>query len=241
MFRDAARYVSEVAGQGKVILFLGTKRQAQEAIAEEAQRCGMFYVNHRWLGGTLTNWVTLQKSIKRLKLLKSMVEEGRIAEFSKKEGARLERELKHLQQNFSGVENMTTPPDAMFVIDPNSEVIAVREARRMGIPVVAIVDTNCDPNLVDWVIPGNDDALRAIRLFTSKISDAVVVGRQSFEQSQIADQKSAQGAAGEEGVEYVDTSAYEVYEKQEGDFVDADAVVAEEPVVPVDEEVPRQS
>jgi small subunit ribosomal protein S2 len=241
MFRDAARYVSEVAGQGKVILFLGTKRQAQEAIAEEAQRCGMFYVNHRWLGGTLTNWVTLQKSIKRLKLLKSMVDEGRMAEFSKKEGARLERELKHLKQNFSGVENMTTPPDAMFVIDPNSEVIAVREARRMGIPVVAIVDTNCDPNLVDWVIPGNDDALRAIRLFTSKISDAVVVGRQSFEQSQIADQKSAQGAAGEEGVEYVDTSAYEVYEKQEGDFVDAEAVPAEETPVPVDEEVPRQS
>ena len=177
--------------QGKIILFLGTKRQAQEAIAEEAQRCGMFYVNHRWLGGTLTNWVTLQKSIKRLKLLKAMVEDGRMAQFSKKEGARLERELKHLQQNFAGVENMTTPPDVMFVIDPNSEVIAVREARRMGIPVVAIVDTNCDPNLVNWVIPGNDDALRAIRLFTSKISDAVVVGRQSFEQSQIADQKVA--------------------------------------------------
>ncbi len=190
MFREAARYVSEQAAQGKVVLFLGTKRQAQEAIAEEAQRCGMFYVNHRWLGGTLTNWVTLQKSIKRLKLLKAMVEDGRMAQFSKKEGARLERELKHLQQNFSGVENMTTPPDVMFVIDPNSEVIAVREARRMGIPVVAIVDTNCDPNLVNWVIPGNDDALRAIRLFTSKISDAVIVGRQSFEQSQIADQKS---------------------------------------------------
>ena len=155
----------------------------------------MFYVNHRWLGGTLTNWVTLQKSIKRLKLLKAMVEDGRMAQFSKKEGARLERELKHLQQNFAGVENMATPPDVMFVIDPNSEVIAVREARRMGIPVVAIVDTNCDPDLVDWVIPGNDDALRAIRLFTSKISDAVVVGRQSFEQSQIADQKAAEGGA----------------------------------------------
>ena len=148
----------------------------------------MFYVNHRWLGGTLTNWVTLQKSIKRLKLLKAMSEDGRMAQFSKKEGARLDRELKHLQQNFSGVENMTTPPDTMFVIDPNAEVIAVREARRMGIPVVAIVDTNCDPNLVDWVIPGNDDALRAIRLFTSKISDAVLSGRQSFEQ--IADRRS---------------------------------------------------
>ena len=234
MFREAARYVSEQAGQGKSVLFLGTKRQAQEAIAEEAQRCGMYYVNHRWLGGTLTNWVTLQKSIKRLKLLKAMVEDGRMAQFSKKESARLERELKHLQQNFAGVENMATPPDVMFVIDPNSEVIAVREARRMGIPVVAIVDTNCDPDLVNWIVPGNDDALRAIRLFTSKISDAVIVGRQSFEQSQIADQKAA-GEAGEEGVEYVDTSAYEVYEKQEGDFVEGEPgeVLPEETPAPV--------
>jgi small subunit ribosomal protein S2 len=244
MFREAARHVSDKAGQGRSILFLGTKRQAQEAIAEEAQRCGMFYVNHRWLGGTLTNWVTLQKSIKRLKLLKSMVEDGRMAQFSKKEGARLERELKHLQQNFSGVENMTALPDVMFVIDPNSEVIAVREARRMGIPVVAIVDTNCDPDLVNWVIPGNDDALRAIRLFTSKISDAVLAGRQSFEQSQIAGQKAADGAAGEEGVEYVDTSAYEVYEKQEGDFVEGepgDVVAGEEgaPLATDDEKLPR--
>jgi small subunit ribosomal protein S2 len=234
MFREAARYVAEQAGQGKSVLFLGTKRQAQEAIAEEAGRCGMFFVNHRWLGGTLTNWATLQKSIKRLKLLKAMSEDGRMAELSKKEAARLDRELKHLQQNFSGVENMTTLPDAMFVIDPNAEVIAVREARRMGIPVVAIVDTNCDPTLVDWVIPGNDDALRAIRLFTSKISDAVVAGRQSFEQTQIADQKAAQGASGEEGPEYVDTSAYEQYEKQEGDFVEAEP--GAEPVVAAPEE-----
>ncbi len=220
MFREAARYVSEQAAQGKSVLFLGTKRQAQEAIAEEAQRCAMFYVNHRWLGGTLTNWVTLQKSIKRLKLLKSMSEDGRMAQFSKKEGARLDRELRHLQQNFSGVENMTTMPDVMFVIDPNAEVIAVREARRMGIPVVAIVDTNCDPSLVDWIIPGNDDALRAIRLFTSKISDAVLAGRQSFEQTQIAGEKAGGAEGGEGGVEYVDTSAYEQYEKQEGDYVE---------------------
>jgi small subunit ribosomal protein S2 len=227
MFRDAARYVSERAAQGKSVLFLGTKRQAQEAIAEEAQRCGMFFVNHRWLGGTLTNWVTLQKSIKRLKLLKAMVEDGRMAALPKKEAARLERELKHLQQNFAGVENMTMIPDTMFVIDPNAEVIAVREARRMGIPVVAIVDTNCDPDLVDWVIPGNDDALRAIRLFTSKISDAVLAGRQTFEQSQVAEEKAVAGVPSEEQVEYVDTSAYEVYEKQEGDFVEGEA--GEEP------------
>ena len=244
MFRDAARYVAEMAAQGKSVLFLGTKRQAQEAIAEEATRCGMFYVNHRWLGGTLTNWVTLQKSIKRLKLLKAMSEDGRMAQFSKKEGARLDRELKHLQQNFSGVENMTTLPDAMFVIDPNAEVIAVREARRMGIPVVAIVDTNCDPDLVNWVIPGNDDALRAIRLFTSKISDAVLSGRQTFEQSQIADQKVAGAEGAEPEVDYVDTSAYEVYEKQEGDFVEGEPVdiTSEEAITPLangDDSVPR--
>jgi small subunit ribosomal protein S2 len=233
LFREAARYVVDLASQGKAVLFLGTKRQAQGAIAEEAQRCGMFYVNHRWLGGTLTNWATLQKSIKRLKLLKAMVEDGRMAALPKKEASRLERELKHLQQNFSGVENMASLPDAMFVIDPNTEIIAVREARRMGVPVVAIVDTNCDPELVNWVIPGNDDALRAIRLFASKVSDAIVVGRQAFEQTQIADQKAV-GAEGGEGVEYVDTSAYEQYEKQEGDFVEqepSELLGTEEPAV----------
>ncbi len=175
MFREAARFVSELSGRGKTILLIGTKRQAQEAIAEEAQRCGAFYVNHRWLGGTLTNWATLQKSIKRMKLLKAMVEDGRMAQLSKKEAARLDREMKHLHQNLEGVENMTALPDAMFVVDSNAEEIAVREARRMGVPVVSVVDTNCNPDLVDWVIPGNDDALRAIRLFTSKISDAILV------------------------------------------------------------------
>jgi small subunit ribosomal protein S2 len=232
MFRDASRFVSELAGQGRVVLFVGTKRQAQEAIAEEGRRCGMFYVNHRWLGGTLTNWATLQKSIKRLKTLKAMIEDGRMAQLSKKEAARLERELKHLQQNLEGVENMSTPPDAMFVVDSHTEQIAVREARRMGVPVVAVVDTNSDPDQVDWVIPGNDDALRAIRLFTTKIADAVVEGRAAFEQTQLADQKveAAEGADAE-NVEYVDTSAYEAYEKQEGDFVETPELAdAEQPV-----------
>jgi len=227
MFREASKFVSELASQGKTVLFVGTKRQAQEAIAEEATRCGMFHVNHRWLGGTLTNWATLQKSIKRLKTLKAMGEDGRMAQLSKKEAARLERELKHLQQNIEGVENMAALPEAMFVIDSHSEEIAVREARRMGVPVVAIVDTNCDPDLVDWVVPGNDDALRAIRLFTSKVADAVLEGRQAFEQTQIAEQKVEEGAEAAEAVEYVDTSAYEAYEKQEGDFVEP----AVEPVV----------
>ncbi|MBI1749880.1 MAG: 30S ribosomal protein S2 [Acidobacteria bacterium] len=238
MFREAARYVSEMATHGKTVLFVGTKRQAQEAVAEEAQRCNMFYVNHRWLGGTLTNWATLQKSIKRLKELKAMTEDGRMAQLSKKEAARLDREMKHLKQNLAGVENMATLPDLMFVIDSNCEEIAVREARRMGVPVVAIVDTNSDPDLVDWVIPGNDDALRAIRLFTSKISDAVLEGRSALERSQLAEAKAAEGvAAGEAAPEYVDTSAYEGYEKQEGDFVDAAEPLAE-PAVAAEETVP---
>jgi small subunit ribosomal protein S2 len=221
LFREASRFVGELSSSGKTLLFIGTKRQAQESVAEEANRCGMFYVNHRWLGGTLTNWATLQKSIKRLKTLKAMTEDGRMAQLSKKEAARLDRELKHLKQNLSGVENMSALPDAMFVIDSHAEAIAVREARRMGVPVVSIVDTNCDPDQVDWVIPGNDDALRAIKLFTSKISDAVIEGRQAYERSQIADQKAATDAAdGGEKVDYVDTSKYESYEKQEGDFIE---------------------
>jgi len=239
MFREASRFVGELASQGRVVLFVGTKRQAQDAIREEAERCGMFYVNHRWLGGTLTNWATLQKSIKRLKTLKAMIEDGRMAQLSKKEAARLERELKHLQQNLQGVENMNAQPDAMFVIDSHTEQIAVREARRMGVPVVAVVDTNSDPDQVAWVIPGNDDALRAIRLFTSKIAEAVVEGRSAFEQTQIAEQKVSEGAA-EENVEFVDSSQYEAYEKQEGDFVEgaeAEAVPTEQ-AVPADGEPP---
>ena len=249
LFREAGKFISELASQGRSVLFVGTKRQAQEAIAEEAQRCGMFYVNHRWLGGTLTNWATLQKSIKRLKTLKAMKEDGRMAQLSKKEAARLERELKHLQQNLEGVENMAALPDALFVIDSHAEEIAVREARRMGVPVVSIVDTNCNPDVVEWVIPGNDDALRAIRLFTSKIADAVLEGRQAFEQTQIAGQKVAEGAEVSEAAEYVDTSAYESYEKQEGDFVDpaveqmfeqaGEPVVDTEQAVQTDEEGKR--
>jgi len=241
MFREAARWVTEQSSQGKTLLFVGTKRQAQEAVAEESQRCGMFWVNQRWLGGTLTNWTTLQKSLKRLKDLKAMKEDGRMAELSKKEAARLDRELKGLHQNMEGIENMTSLPDALFVIDSNSETNAVREARRLGIPVVAIVDTNCDPDVVDWVVPGNDDALRAIRLFTSKVADAVLEGRNAYEQAQAVEQKLEEGAEAiaNGGVEYVDTSAYEVYEKQEGDFVEGaeEAAPAAEETVPGAEEV----
>jgi small subunit ribosomal protein S2 len=177
LFKDAMRFVGEMAAQGKTILFVGTKRQAQEAIAEEASRCGMYYVNNRWLGGLLTNMVTVQRSIKRLKELDAMANEQGWEGRSKKEVIRLERERKSLQQNLAGIKEMPGLPDVMFVVDSNKESIAVAEARKLGIPVVAVVDTNCDPEEVDYVIPGNDDALRAIRLFTTKISDAVVEGR----------------------------------------------------------------
>jgi small subunit ribosomal protein S2 len=178
LFKDAMRYVGEMAAQGKTVLFVGTKRQAQEAISEEATRSGQFFVNQRWLGGLLTNMATVQKSIKRLKELDAMATEGTWDGRAKKEVIRLERERKHLNQNLSGIKDMNGLPDLLFVIDSNKEAIAVEEARKLGIPVVAVVDTNCDPSKVDYVIPGNDDALRAIRLFTTKIADAVVEGRQ---------------------------------------------------------------
>ena len=178
LFKDAMRYVGEMAAQGKTVLFVGTKRQAQEAIAEEATRAGQYYVNQRWLGGLLTNMATVQKSIKRLKELDAMAAEGNWEGRAKKEIVRLERERKHLNLNLAGIKDMNGLPDLLFVVDSNKEAIAVEEARKLGIPVVAVVDTNCDPHKVDHVIPGNDDALRAIRLFTTKIADAVVEGRQ---------------------------------------------------------------
>jgi len=177
LFKEAMRFVGEMASQGKTVLLVGTKRQAQEAVAEEAARCQMFYVNQRWLGGLLTNYITIQRSIKRLKELDIMSTEGGYQGRSKKEITRLERERKHLQQNLAGIKDMPGLPGLLFVIDSNNEAIAVAEARKLGIPVVAVVDTNCDPDKVDYPIPGNDDALRAIRLFSSKIADAVIEGR----------------------------------------------------------------
>jgi small subunit ribosomal protein S2 len=187
MFKEASKFVTDLTGQGKVILFVGTKRQAQDAIAEEANRCGMFYINQRWLGGLLTNWITVQKSVKRLQELDEMATDGRYELLTKKEVIRLERERKHLQANLAGIKNMRRLPDALLVVDSNNEAIAVKEARKLGIPVVAVVDTNCDPTVVDYVIPGNDDALRAIRLFTSKISDSVVEGVQMAGDKRAAD------------------------------------------------------
>src|SRR5215471_4323014 len=187
MFKEASKFVQDLAADGKIVLFVGTKRQAQDAIAEEAGRAGMFYVNQRWLGGLLTNWVTVQKSVKRLKELDDMATDGRYELLPKKEVIKLERERKHLQANLAGIKDMSRLPDAIFVIDSNKEQIAVREARKLGIPVVAVVDTNCDPTEVDYVIPGNDDALRAIRLFAAKVADSVIEGAQLLTDKQAAE------------------------------------------------------
>jgi small subunit ribosomal protein S2 len=195
MFKEASKFVQDMAAEGKLVMFVGTKRQAQDAIAEEAKRCSMFYVNQRWLGGLLTNWVTVQKSVKRLKELDEMATDGRYELLPKKEVIKLERERKHLEANLAGIKELSRLPDALFVIDSNKEQIAVREARKLGIPVVAVVDTNCDPSEVDYVIPGNDDALRAIRLFASKIADSVIEGAQVATDKQAAEVGAAVAAS----------------------------------------------
>jgi len=211
MFKEASKFIQDLAAEGKIVLFVGTKRQAQDAIAEEATRAGMFYVNQRWLGGLLTNWVTVQKSVKRLKELDDMAVDGRYELLPKKEVIKLERERKHLQANLAGIKNMSRLPDSIFVIDSNKEQIAVREARKLGIPVVAVVDTNCDPSEVDYVIPGNDDALRAIRLFTSKIADSVVEG------AQLATDKQKDEIAAAVSASAVPEPAHEISAEATGD------------------------
>jgi len=175
LFREASSFITELSSQGKRVLFVGTKRQAQDAVVEEANRCGMFYVNSRWLGGTLTNFTTVRKSIERLKEIEAKID-NKEEEMSKKERAGLEKERDKLNKNLIGIREMDERPDAVFVIDPRKEHIAIREAQKLGIPVVAIVDTNCDPEGIDYVVPGNDDAIRAIRLFTQKIADSVLEG-----------------------------------------------------------------
>lgn len=180
LFEEASRFMSNTAAQGKTILFVGTKKQAQDVIAEEAQRCGMPYVNQRWLGGLLTNFATLKKSMKKFKELEKMKLDGDFEHFSKKDAAKLEKKYKKMQKLFSGIKDMENLPDALFVIDPRKEEIAVGEAKKLTVPVTAVVDTNCDPERVDHVIPGNDDAIRAIKLFASRISDAIVEGKNQF-------------------------------------------------------------
>jgi len=191
LFTEAEEYVTSLAASGRTILFVGTKRQAQDVIAEEAQRSGMFFVNQRWLGGLLTNFTTIQRSLGRLRDLEAMATDGRYDTLSKKEIARNEKEKRKLLKNLEGIRQMGRLPDAVFVVDTRKEKIAVDEARKLKIPVIGIVDTNCDPDEVDFVIPGNDDALRSIRLFASRIAEAVLAGRAQRE-SRLAEEAAAQ-------------------------------------------------
>src|SRR3712207_2896049 len=190
LFKEAEDFVRQLAAEGKSVLFVGTKRQAQDVIAEEASRSGMYYVNERWLGGLLTNFTTIQRSIARLRDLEAMATDGRYEFMPKKEIARAEKEKRKLQKNLEGIRNMSRLPDALFVVDTRKEKIAVDEARKLKIPVIGIVDTNCDPEEVDFVIPGNDDALRSIRLFASRIADVVIEGR-GMRESRIAEEDAA--------------------------------------------------
>jgi small subunit ribosomal protein S2 len=175
LFEQVVEFVQSLAAEGKRILFVGTKRQAQEAIAEEASRCGEFYITNRWLGGTLTNFVTLRTSIERLKEIEQRLGDE-ASPLTKKERLRLDRERDRMIKNLEGIRDMEGLPDALFVVDPKKESIAIAEANKLGIPVIAIVDTNCDPELIDYIIPGNDDAIRAIRLFASRVADAYIEG-----------------------------------------------------------------
>ncbi len=225
MFRDALGAVSNMVAEdrGKTLLFVGTKRQAQDAIREEAERSGQFFVNQRWLGGLLTNFQTVQKSIKRLKDLEAMQTDGRYEKLTKKERIKLDRERQGLDKTLSGIKGMNRLPDAIFVIDVRKEEIAVAEANKLGIPVFAVVDTNCSPEGIDYVIPGNDDALRAVRLFASRIADAVLEGQQMLTEGGAAGGASEEG--GEEPVE-----ATETMEAESGAEADSDEGASSEAI-----------
>lgn len=196
LFKEACKFVKEAAGKGGSILFVGTKKQAQEAIVEEAKRCGMFYVNQRWLGGTLTNFKTIKQSIKKLKKIEQMKTDGTFDALTKKEVSLLEKEREKLEKTIGGIKDMEQLPGVIFIIDSKKEEIAISEAKKLGIPIVAVVDTNCDPTGIDHIIPGNDDAIRAIRLFAQKVADAVLEGKQATEQP-----VAAEVAEGEAAVE----------------------------------------
>lgn len=242
LFRDALNYVTESLTEkpNQKVLFVGTKRQAQDAIKEEAERCGQFYVNNRWLGGLLTNYQTVQKSILKLKEIEAMREDGRFEMLTKKERLKLDREHEGLMKNLAGIKDMNGLPDMLFIIDVRKEDIAVKEANRIGVPIVAVVDTNCSPEGIDQVIPGNDDALRAIRLFASRIADAILEGKQIGTEGGVAAVEAEEAAVeAEEEIEegYVPVSSLPKSAQAfiEDEEAEADAQIDEEEELAADE------
>ena len=191
---DAYNYVRDLSADNGTLLFVGTKKQAQDSIREEATRAGMPYVNARWLGGMLTNFKTIQNRIKRLQQLKAMKEDGTFDLLTKKEAAKLDLEIEKLEKFLGGITGMKKIPDAMFIVDPRKERIAVAEAHKLGIPIIAIVDTNCDPDEIDYVIPGNDDAIRAVRLISGAMADAVIEGRQGVQDTDVEEAPAEEAA-----------------------------------------------
>jgi len=196
LFKEAYKFVADTCAKGGTILFVGTKKQAQDSVMEEAKRAGMFFVNQRWLGGTLTNFRTIKKNVDRMKKLQAMKEDGSIEALPKKEVLQLDKERGKMEKTLGGIKDMGKLPGGIFIVDPRKERIAVHEARKLGIPIVAIVDTNCDPDEIDYLIPGNDDAIRAIRLISSKVADACLEGKQALEATLTAPEGGAAPAAG---------------------------------------------
>jgi small subunit ribosomal protein S2 len=217
-FKEAAAYIIEVVSHGGEVLFVGTKKQAKDSIRDEARRCGMHFMNQRWLGGTLTNFSTIQKSIQRLRRLEQMKEEGELSLLTKKEAMGLERKRERLEKFLGGIKFMDRLPDVVFVVDPKKERIAVHEANVLGIPVVGIVDTNCDPDPIDFVVPGNDDAIRAIKLFASRVSDAVIEGKYLFQERLMGQEKE------EADEEDLAVRSYEPEPSPSADVTDAENV-----------------
>jgi small subunit ribosomal protein S2 len=224
-FKTAYQFIQDTVASGEKVLFVGTKKQAQDAIYEESVRAEQYFVNNRWLGGMLTNFTTIKQSIDRLKKIEAMAADGTIEQYTKKEALQLERERLKLEKNLGGIKNMTKLPAAVFIIDPNKEAIAVQEANKLGIPVVAVVDTNCDPDNIDYIIPGNDDAIRAIRLFASKMAEACIEGGQ-----QRKDQKQTEAEGQDEpAVETAPAKAEDAPAKaEEAPAVEETPVKAEE-------------
>ncbi len=236
MFKKAYFFVRDRAGEGKEVLFVGTKKQVQSTIADEAKRCGAHYVNRRWLGGTLTNFVTIKQSIKRMKDLETMVEDGSIDYMPNKEASRMRRDLAKLQRNLDGLRHMESIPSVMYVIDPDIEVNAVHEANILGIPIVSIVDTNCDPDPIDFPIPGNDDAIKATKLITSRIADAILEGREGRQEE--AEEAPTATAEAKSVTEAAEASVKEGKEEQPEEVpVAKEAPTANAEAAPVAEEV----
>ncbi len=222
---EACDFIKGVVREGKPILFVSTKRQAQEIIKQEAERCGMFYINYRWLGGMLTNHVTIEKRIVRLKELNDLIESGKIESYPKKEAAKMRKESEKLNRALGGIKDMKGMPGAIFVIDPHKEAIAISEARKMGIPIVSVVDTNCDPDNIDFVIPGNDDAIRAVKLVTSLISDSVIEALEGKSFSEVSETNEVEEAMTNEDIDMASALGMKDDDEEEDDEEEDDETI----------------